>query len=190
MRKALAILGVTGGGLAGGAAIAAACTVQTIFPFGTAPLPGSASQTVGAAGGIVTANDGTSLFIPPQALTGNETITIALASDTAEVAQARALGAVHVLGPSGQTFAKPVCVTLSFEPALLPQGTTETSVVLYATLEDGGFAPVPTQTADPTHVTGVVSQFSTIVAAYGSAQEVDASDANCDASELDEVEEL
>ena len=48
--------------------VATACTVQTIFPFGSAPSPGSASQIVGAGGGIVTANDGTTLFIPPQAL--------------------------------------------------------------------------------------------------------------------------
>jgi hypothetical protein len=177
VRKALAILG--------GAAIAVACTVQTIFPYGTAPLPGSATQTVGAGGGLVTANDGTTLFIPPEALNGNVTISVALDPDTAELSQARALGPAHVLGPAGQTFAKPVCVTLSFEPALLPQGTTETSVVLYAAQEDGGYAPVPTLTSDPTHVTGLVSQFSTIVAAYGSAQEVDASDANCDANELD-----
>jgi hypothetical protein len=180
VRKALAIVG--------GAAIIVACTVQTIFPYGTAPLPGSATQLVGAAGGLVTANDGTTLFIPPQALAGDVTITIALDPDKAELSQAQALGAAHVLGPSGQAFSKPVCVTLSFEPALLPQGTTETSVVLYAALEDGGYAALPTLTSDPTHVTATVSQFSTIVAAYGSAQEVDASDANCDATELEEAE--
>jgi ZU5 domain len=188
--KALAILALTVGVPVGGAAVVGACTVQTIFPFGTAPLPGSASQMVGAAGGLVTANDGTTLLIPPQALSGDVTITIALDPDTAELPNPRALGAAHLLGPPGQAFTKPVCVTVSFEPALLPPGTTETNVVLYATQEDGGYAPVTTLTADPTHVTGMVSVFSTVVAAYGSAEEADASDANCDANQLDGGEEL
>jgi len=187
--KALPILALAVGVPVGATAVVAACTVQTIFPFGTGPLPGSASQMVGPAGGLVTANDGTTLLIPPQALAGDVTITVALDPDTAELPGARALGAAHFLGPAGQTFSKPVCVTVSFEPALLPSGTTETNVVLYATQGDGGYAPVTTLTADPTHVTGMISLFSTVVAAYGSAEEADASDANCDANQLDGGEE-
>jgi hypothetical protein len=182
---------VFGLGIGGALLVATACTVQTIFPFGSAPLPGSASQIVGAAGGIVTANDGTSLFIPPQALPGDVTITIGLDPATAELPDARVLAAGHVFGPPGQVFGTPACVTVSFEPALLPQGTTETSVVLYAPAEDGGgYVPVPTWATDPTHVTATVSQLSTIVAGYGIAQELDASVASCDASLLDAGEEL
>jgi ZU5 domain len=180
-----------GVGVAGALLVATDCTVQTIFPFGSAPLPGSASQIVGAGGGLVTANDGTSIFIPPQALPGDVTITIGLDRDTAELPDAQALSAGHVFGPSGQLFGTPACVTVSFEPALLPQGTTETSVVLYAPGEDGGaYAPVPTWTADATHVTGTVSRLSTLVAAYGSTQELDASIPSCDASLLDAGGEL
>ena len=167
---------VFGLGVGGALGVVTACTVQTIFPGGSAPLPGSASQIVGAGGGIVTANDGTTLFIPAQALPGEVTITIGLDPDTVELPDAQALAAGHVFGPAGQVFGTPACVTMSFEPALLPQGTTETSVVLYASAEDGGgYAPVPTWTTDATHVTGTVSQLSTIVAGYGGVQELDAS---------------
>jgi hypothetical protein len=183
VRKTLGILA----GIAG----VVACTVQTIFPYGTGPLPGSGSAIVGAGGGLVTANDGTTLFIPPGALIGDVTVTVGLAPAAADIPQARALAAAHLFGPPGLAFAKPACVTLSFEPALLPEGTTETSVVLYAAVGDAGdYAPLPTLTTDPTHVTGITSQLGTIVAAYGSAQEVDASDASCDASVLDALEEI
>jgi hypothetical protein len=187
-----ALLGtVFGVGVGGALLVATACTVQTIFPFGSAPLPGSASEIVGAGGGIVIANDGTTLFIPPQALPGDVTITIGLDPDTVELPDAQALAAGHVFGPPGQVFGAPACVTVSFEPALLPPGTTETSVVLYAPTEDGGgYVPVPTWTTDATHVTGTVSQLSTLVAAYGSAKEQDASVASCDASVLDAGDEL
>jgi hypothetical protein len=175
-----------------GAAIVVACSVQTIFPNGTAPSPGSASQIVGAGGGIVTTNDGTSLFIPPGALTADVTISIAIDSSAAEPTPARALGAAHVFGPEGKTFLQPVCITLSFEPAMLPQGTSEANVVVYATVPDaGGYEPLTTVPSDPAHVTGMTTQFATVVAAYGSALEIapDASDVSCDANQLDALEE-
>jgi ZU5 domain len=205
VKKGLAVLA--------GAAIVVACSVQTIFPGGTAPAPGSASQIVGAGGGIVTTNDGTSLFIPPGALTADVTITIALEPAAASLKDARPLNAGHVFGPAGQTFLKPVCITLSFEPGLLPQGTTEANVVVYATgqeevhhlhtpgaittgpssvlIDDPGYEPVSTMTSSPTQVTGMTFQFGTVVAAYGKALEIDpeASDASCDANQLDALEE-
>jgi hypothetical protein len=186
------------------AAVAAACSVQTIFPYGLSPSPGTASQLVGAAGAVVTANDGTSVLIPPNALATDVTITIGLEPDASPLQGAVAVTAAHVFGPAGQTFAVPVCITMAFEPGLLPSGVTEQNVVLYAqpvpaTGDAGdagevgdagdaepdagpaptGYQPLPTFAVDASVVTGMTQQFSTIIAGYGSALEVsgDAGDA-------------
>jgi len=173
-----------------GAVVAVACSIQTIFPYGTAPQPGTASQTVGAGGGIVTADDGTSLFIPPNALSTATTITIALAPQPDNLPQATALGAAHVFGPPGQIFAKPVCITASFEPERLPAGVSENSVVLYVSGGDAApFVPLPTMAASPTQVTGTTDLFEgPVVVGYGAALETDAGMGNCDANQLDAEE--
>jgi hypothetical protein len=179
------------------AAVAVACSVQTIFPYGLSPSPGTASQLVGAAGGVVTANDGTSVLIPPNALASDVTITIGLDPDASPLEGAVAVTAAHVFGPAGQTFAVPVCITLAFEPGLLPSGVSEQNVVLYAlpvppSADAGdaepdagppltGYQPLPTFAAGASLVTGMTQQFSTVLAGYGSALELagDAGDAGC-----------
>jgi hypothetical protein len=173
------------------AAVAVACSVQTIFPFGTGPSVGTASQLVGAAGGIVTADDGTSILIPPNALTTNVTITIAIDTTAPPLTIATGLASPHVFGPVGQQFALPVCVTLAFEPGLLPQGGTEQNVVVYSVPEDSGaYVALPTFAADPSHVTGMTTEFGTMVAGFGPSQELmgDAGDAGC--GELDADAEI
>ena len=172
----------------GGGVFAVACTVQTILPYGGAPPAGTASQIVGAGGGIVTANDGTSLLIPPMALMNDVTITIDLDPTPPPLAQARSLTSGHVFGPEGQTFLLPVCVTMSYEPGLLPEGVTQANVVLYATVPDaGGYEPLPTMATDATQVTGMTMQLSEVTAAYGDVLEVDAGPDGdtCDASDID-----
>ncbi len=85
-------------------------------------------------------------------------------------------------------FAVPVCITLSFEPGLLPPGTTEENVVVYSeAAEDagGGYVPIPTFAADPSHVTGMTSEFSTMTAGYGSAEEIPDGDAGCGDANFD-----
>ena len=169
----------------GGGALLVACTLQTILPYGGGPQPGAASQVVGASGGIVTANDGTMVLIPPMALAADVTITIGLDPSPVPLVGPQVLTPAHVFGPEGQTFAVPVCVTLSFEPELLPKGATEANVVLYSTMLDaGGYEPLESMAADATHVTGMTSHFSTIMAGYGSVTEVDAGadGASCDGS--------
>jgi hypothetical protein len=175
----------------GGAAFVVACTVQTILPYGGAPQPGSASQVVGAGGGIVTANDGTTLLIPPMALAGDVTITIGLDPTPPPLTQARSLTPAHVFGPEGQTFLLPVCVTLSYEPGLLPEGATQSNVVVYATVPDaGGYEPLPTMATDGMHVTGMTKELSEMMAAYGDVLEVDAGldGDTCDGSDIDSGE--
>ena len=113
------------------AAAAVACSIQTIFPEGLDPPPGTASGQVGAAGGFVTANDGTFIYIPPNALQSQVVITIGLAPDAGAPDGATPVGAAHVFGPPGLVFYGPVCVTMTFEPPILPEGTTEANVVVY-----------------------------------------------------------
>ncbi|HEY1691328.1 MAG TPA: hypothetical protein VGG39_04160 [Polyangiaceae bacterium] len=185
------------------ACVAAACSIQTIFPYGLSPLPGTASQLVGAGGAVVTTNDGTSVLIPPNALSTDVTITIGLAPDASPLQGATPVTAAHVFGPPGQTFAVPVCITLAFEPGLLPAGTTERNVVLYAQpvppAEDAGdagdagndeadaapaltgYVALPTFAADASLVTGMTQQFSTIMAGYGPYLELpaDAGEIGC-----------
>jgi ZU5 domain len=180
VRKGVVILGA--------GALLFACTIQTIYPYGSGPAAGTASQVVGAAGGILTTNDGTTLLIPPMALANDTTITIGLDPTAPPLTGAHALATPHVFGPEGQTFAIPVCVTLSFEPGLLPEGMTEQNVVLYTTLEDAGpYGPLLSLATSETEVTGMTNHFSSIVPAYGAALELDAgADADyCDGSDID-----
>jgi hypothetical protein len=178
----------TGAVILGAGALLAACTLQTIYPYGSEPQNGTAYQVVGAGGGIVTAVDGTTLLIPPTALTSDVTITIALDPAPPSIQNVQSLTSGHVFGPPGQTFAVPVCITLSFEPELLPKGASEENVVLYATPPDGGpYAPIQTIPASPTQVTGMTSVLSEVVGGYGSSDELDAGAfANeCDGSDID-----
>jgi len=173
--------------LAGGV-LGVACTVTTINPYGVPPFPGTASQLVGAGGGILTTNDGTTLLIPAGALTADVTITIGLDPTPPPVAGARTLTSGHLFGPAGQTFAVPVCVTLSYEPGLLPAGGTQANVVLYSVVDDAGeYGALPTMAADPTQVTAMTTQLSEVVAGFGAATEVDAGPDSdtCDANEIE-----
>jgi hypothetical protein len=168
------------------AALLASC-VPTINANRGTPA-GGASQVVDATGGTVTTNEGTTLVIPPKALSSQVTITIALDPAPVPITQATAVTAAHVFGPDGITFKVPVCITLAFEPELLPQGVTENDVVLYAApTGSGAYQPLPTSAVDATHVMGTTSQFATTVfAAYGAAAEIPADAAgapSCDAGD-------
>lgn len=168
------------------AALAASC-MPTINADRGIPA-GGASQVVDPSGGTVTTADGTTLVIPPGALTGQVTITIALDPSPVPLTQATAVTSAHVFGPDDVTFAMPVCITLSFEPRLLPPGKTERDVVLYAAPPGSGdYQPLPTVFVDETHVMGSTTHFAeTVFAGYGNVQEFapDAAGApNCDAGD-------
>jgi hypothetical protein len=146
---------------------------------------GSASQVVDATGATITTDDGTILVIPPGAVTQPVTITIGLSSSPVPLTQATAVTAAHVFGPA-QTFSAQVCITLAFEPELLPDGLTAQDVVLFAAATgSGNYQPLPTSVIDASHVMGTTNQFSaTIFAAYNGAAHADADGgATCDASD-------
>jgi hypothetical protein len=168
------------------AVVVAACVPTILLQNG--PPAGGASQVVDQSGGVVTTNEGTTLVIPPGALTAQTTITITLVPDATAPSGVMPVTAVHQFGPEGQTFLVPVCITLAFEPELLPAGTTEQDVVLYSAPQDGGpsdYQPMTTSAADPSHVIGMTTHFSNVVAAYGGAQELppDAGVVSCDAGD-------
>jgi hypothetical protein len=116
---------------------------------------------VGSAGGRVASADGKiQLDIPAGALAAE--IEIAVSPKTAEGSALP--GSAYELHPDGILFAKPIRVTLAYDPASLPGGVTETNlgILLQAT---GGLAmPMPdavvdvaqrTVSADIVHFSGV-----------------------------------
>jgi len=121
---------------------------------------GMTSQVVGAAGGTVTADDGTTVVVPPGALSDDVTITIETNAYAPTLTQAQSLAVAHLFGPEGQRFMKPVSVTLEFDPTALPPGATATGVSVYsAPANSNFFQALPTTLADSVHVTGTTTQF-------------------------------
>jgi hypothetical protein len=153
-------------------ALASACIPTIVANPG--PAPGRASQIVDSTGATVSTDDGTSVVIPPLALKTPVTITIDLAPDAPLPSQATSVTTPHVFGPAETPFHYPVCLTLAFEPEILPKGFDEGSVVLYAAYPAGSssYVELPTYAVDARHVMAMTSQFSmTVVAAYGGARE-------------------
>ena len=103
----LAVSGCGGGGGGGG---------------GTPP----AGTVVGAAGGTVVGPNGAKVVIPAGALATDTTINIAqITTSTAVLPVGFSVsGQTFAFTPHGTTFAVPVTITLPFNPALVPAGTT------------------------------------------------------------------
>ena len=89
---------------------------------GTPPV----TVVIGAAGGTVTGPNGAKVEIPPGALGTDTTIAIALTSAGAPALPTgfTANGQMFAFTPHGTTFAVPVTMTLPFDPASVPAGTT------------------------------------------------------------------
>jgi hypothetical protein len=85
------------------------------------------SRVIGPAGGTLTTPDGVTVEVPPGALAADTTITISPAAGPVELASAT-VGAAHVFGPSGLSFAKPVLITLPFDSTRLPGGAAGADV--------------------------------------------------------------
>jgi Calx-beta domain/ZU5 domain len=86
----------------------------------------ASSAIIGAAGGTVTHASGAQVVIPAGALAGDTTISIEqiAASTTALPAGFSVSGQIFAFTPHGTTFAVPVTMTLPFNPALVPAGST------------------------------------------------------------------
>jgi hypothetical protein len=95
----------------------------------TSPAPDHGNQDdgrkeIGPNGGSISLPGGSSLDIPPGALSGSQTISIESADGARAHAPAslKVVGPMVRLGPEGPQFAAPVTVTLGFDPSLVPNG--------------------------------------------------------------------
>jgi hypothetical protein len=119
-------------------------------------------QTIGMSGGTVTASDGTKVELPAGALTSDVTIGIAAATNAPAVPNNKAVGLAYTFTPEGTSFAKPITVTLAFDPAKLPSGKTSANVVIYkAPAGSANYTALPTTVVDATHVSATTQSFST-----------------------------
>jgi len=125
---------------------------------------GTYSQVVGPAGGTVTADDGTTVVIPPGALSKNATIDITYNPYAPTLAQAQPLAVAHLFSPEGQHFLKPISVTLAFDPCSLPPGATVQGVSVWtAPSASNVYQALPTKVTDATHLTATTTDFCNMI---------------------------
>lgn len=118
-----------------------------------------AGITVGAAGGSVAGPGGTSVVVPPGALTAETRIEIAESSAGAPPLPAGlvAAGPMFAFTPHGTRFAAPVTMTVPFDPALVPAGRTPQ---LYKTNAQNQWEQVATVTIGTASISAQVTGFS------------------------------
>ncbi|HEY1282895.1 MAG TPA: hypothetical protein VGE96_00315, partial [Steroidobacteraceae bacterium] len=129
------------------------------------PPPPPTNSGIGSAGGTVTEASGAKVVIPAGALTANTNIAVTESSSGAPPLPAgvTAFGSIYAFTPHGTTFATPVTITVPFDPAKVPAGTT---VVLYKTnASQTAWEPVSGATVSGNTIVGNVSGFSFGVAA-------------------------
>jgi hypothetical protein len=143
-----------------GLGIAAGCTTtSSTSPAASAP----ASKVIGSGGGTIGTSDGTAqVDIPEGALPADTTITITPNADAPAPPDSTVVGVAYTFGPQGLTFAKPITVTLAFDPSKLPAGLSPSAIVVF-TAPDGTsvYEPLPTSVKDATHVSATTTHFST-----------------------------
>ena len=128
------------------------------YPVGRRILSG----TVGSAGGaVVSPGDSIRLDFPEGALAGEVTVTVQPAAGMAADG-GKLPGAILELGPSGQRFAKPVRLTLRFDPASVPEGVPASELRIHRR-EGDGWVEVPGGSVDVANgtVAAELSGFST-----------------------------
>jgi uncharacterized protein YjdB len=135
-----------------------AIALATISCDSTSPIPAG----IGTAGGTATSvNNTAKVVIPAGALTSGTTVTVAPASSAPGMSGLVA-GAAYEFGPSGTTFAVPVVISITYDPAMLPPNVPESSLQLY-TASGSSWVLVPGSSVNTaTHtVSGSTTHFST-----------------------------
>ena len=132
---------------------------------GTTPPPPPPPSGIGASGGTVTETSGAKVVIPSGALTANTDIKVTQTSAGAPALPAgiTSFGQIFAFTPHGTSFAKAVTITVPFDPASVPAGT---SVALYKT--DAALTTwtlVPGATVTGITMSGDVTGFSDAVVA-------------------------
>jgi len=123
------------------------------------------SKSVGAAGGTVTASDGSGVTVPPGALSGDTNISVTASPDAPAPKLATVIGPAYTFGPEGQTFAKPVTVTLAFDAGKIPSGRQPSDIAIFtAPAGTATYVKLVTRVVDGSHVAADTTHFSTFVA--------------------------
>lgn len=94
------------------------------------PPPAPVTQTVGAAGGMISGPNGVTVAIPPDALVSDTQITIAIDAAGAPLLPpvGQGIGPIVSITPHGTTFGVPITVSMPFDPTLLPTGEPVTLI--------------------------------------------------------------
>ena len=123
------------------------------------------TAVIDSTGGTATSsNNKLTIYVPASALATSTAITIA--PSTANLPQGN-IGEVIDLGPDGTTFSKPVTISMSYDPALIPQGLSESTLSL-AFLSGSSWIDIPT-TVDTVNklLIGQTTHFSTYTTVAG-----------------------
>jgi uncharacterized delta-60 repeat protein len=135
---------------------------------GATPPPPPPPSGIGAAGGTVTGPAGAKVVVPSGALTTNVDIAVAQSSagSPAMPAGVTAFGQMFAFTPHGTTFAAPVTITVPFDPATVPAGSTP---VLYKTnANQSAWEVVTGATVSGSTMTAAVASFSFAIVASDS----------------------
>src|SRR5262245_15628754 len=131
----------------------------------TPPPPPPPPAGIGAAGGTVTEASGAKVVIPAGALSAQTEIKVTQTSVGAPALPAgvTALGSIYAFTPHGTSFAKAVTITVPFNPASVPAGTSPALYKTDAALS--AWAQVPGATVSGNTMSGDVTGFSDVVVA-------------------------
>jgi uncharacterized delta-60 repeat protein len=126
---------------------------------GSSPPP-PVTASIGAAGGTVNGPFGAQVAIPASALATSTSIGIEQSSVGAPALPAgvTAFGPIFAFTPHGTSFAVPVTITVPFDPALVPPGTTPALYKTNAAMT--GWAEVAGATVNGSSMSGAVTGFS------------------------------
>src|SRR5262245_35465173 len=113
-------------------AMLVSCGSDTKDPTGGGGGETHSEETIGTEGGSVDLGDGQAgVEIPSGALPEGTTITVTATPEADPPEDAEIVGAPVTFGPEGQTFSVPVTVTLTFDPASVPEGVSTADLVVY-----------------------------------------------------------
>ncbi len=132
---------------------------------GAPPTPPPVTLTIGAAGGTVNGSSGATVVIPNGALSQDTPIGIAQTDAGAPTLPAGTtiFGAMFAFTPHGSSFAKPVTMTVPFDPSKVPAGTT--LVLLKTNAAMNGWDVVAGATVSGNVMNGQVTGFSLAIVA-------------------------
>lgn len=139
-------------------------------PTQPAPTPpGTGVASASPAGVVVTAVDGARVHIPPGATRSEYTVTLARDSEGAPALPPRAVpaGAIYKLTPHGAQFARPVQLSLPFDPDAAPPGSR---VVVFKADPGGGWTMLDKVKVKDRSVVVFTDSFSYYMPMFVSAQ--------------------